>query len=547
VEIDFEAVRRVFLAEVEEHLGQMELALLGLEAAPDSREAVDTLFRGAHSIKGSAATLGFDALADLGHAVEDVLARLRARSLAVGPALVTLLLSTVDALRRLLPASSAEQRLGPDALRLLARLRRLAAAPHVPGGGVDEAPAATAATPPAATAARARTLRVDVERLERMLDTAGETLVALARLRPLLEARSARGDGEALGAFESAERLAVELHELVLQARLVPVGATLRRFARPVRDLAQAAGKQARLVVEGEQTELDLTLIEAIRDPLTHMVRNAIDHGLEPPDARRAAGKDETGSVTLRARHEAAGVVIEAQDDGAGVPLEALRRRARELGLHADPERAGEAELIELIFRPGFSTSERVTDLSGRGVGMDVVRRNVEALQGSVAVETRAGVGTRVTLRLPLTLVLVEGFSVDVADQRYVVPLHALAECFDLPAGALAGERDEGVVDLRGEPLPVLRLRRLFGLPGQAAARESVVVVRHAAGRAGLVVDRLLGQGRAVLKPLGRLFRGAAGVLGTSLTADGQVALVLDVPGLLRERLGRAPIRLEAR
>ena len=541
MEIDFEAVRRVFLAEAEEHLGHMELALVGLETQPDGREAVDTIFRGAHSIKGSASTLGFDALADLGHALEDVLARVRARTLPVSPSMVTLLLSGVDALRRLLPGASAETRLSSEHLKLMARLRRLASSSSSdPAAAPEFERPAPAAAPGGAAAARARTLRVDVDRLDRMLDIAGEALVALAHLRPALEERHARGDSAPLEAFEGAERLALELHELVLRARLVPIGPTLRRFARPVRDLAQAAGKQARLVVEGEQTELDLALVEAIRDPLNHMVRNAVDHGLERPTVRQAAGKDPLGTITLRARHDSGSVVVEVQDDGAGVPLGSLRRRAGEFGLGGDPERLSDAELLELIFRPGVSTAERVTDISGRGVGMDVVRRNVEALQGSVHVETQPGQGTRVALRLPLTLVLVEGFVVGVADQRYVIPMHAVAECLDLPPGTGAKERVEGLVDLRGEPLPFLRLRRVFGLPGAPAERESVVVVRHAAGRAGLAVDHLLGQNRTILKPLGRLFRGLPGVLGSSVTEDGQVALVLDVPGLLRERLARS-------
>ncbi len=541
MEIDFEAVRRVFLVEAEEHLAQMEQALIALEAQPDEAEAIDTVFRGAHSIKGSASTLGFDALAEFGHELEDVLARVRGRTLAVSAPLVTLLLACVDSLRRMLPGASAQTTLQPEHLRLMARLRRFGSASPVAvpsSAPVLERPA------PTPTAGRARTLRVDVERLDRMLDTAGEALVALARLRPLLEQRRARGDAAPLEAFEHGERLALELHELVLQARLVALGPTLRRFARPVRDLAQAASKQARLVVEGEQTELDLALVEAVRDPLTHMVRNAIDHGLESAQVRLLAGKDATGTVTLRARQESGSVVIEVADDGAGVPLQALRARARELGL--DVERSSETELLELIFRPGLSTAERVTELSGRGVGMDVVRRNVEALQGSVAVETRAGQGTRVTLRLPLTLVLVEGFVVGVSDQRYVIPMHAVAECLDLPAGHAPSGRNEGVLGLRGEALPFLRLRSAFGLQGAAAERESVVVVRHAAGRAGLVVDRLLGQSRTILKPLGRLFRGLPGVLGSSVTGDGQVALVLDVPGLLRERLARLPTAVGA-
>jgi two-component system chemotaxis sensor kinase CheA len=330
------------------------------------------------------------------------------------------------------------------------------------------------------------------------------------------------------------------LQELVMKVRMVPLGRTFQPFARSVRDLAQATGKQVRLELAGEDVEVDTTLAELVRDPLTHLVRNALDHGLETPEARQAQGKSPTGTLALRAFHEAGSVVVQVSDDGAGLDRARVAARARAHGLLGPDEALEEAALLRLIFEPGFSTAERVTELSGRGVGLDVVRRNVEVLRGSLSVESTPGQGTTFTLRLPLTLSIIEGFSVGVGAETYVLPLEHVLECVELPADERPASRT-GVLNLRGGPLPFLRLREHFGLGGERPPRESVVVLRHGAGRAGLAVDLLLGQGQTVIKPLGQLCQGLPGLSGSTLLGDGRVALILDVPALLEQALKVAP------
>jgi two-component system chemotaxis sensor kinase CheA len=311
---------------------------------------------------------------------------------------------------------------------------------------------------------------------------------------------------------------------------MVPVGPMFRQYARVVRDVAAAHGKNARLVTIGEDVELDTTAVEALRDPLTHMVRNAIDHGLEPSPARVAAGKPPVGHVTLEARHQAGSIIIRVSDDGAGLSRRNIAARARTLGIDAD--RLTDAELWRLIFEPGFSTASSVTDLSGRGVGMDVVRSSIESLRGSIAIETREGEGTTFTIRLPLTLAVIDGFGVDVGSESYIVPLENVLECVEMTAGE-PRDNATGVLLLRDEVVPYVRLRSLFNVSGANATRENVLIVRDDDMKAGLVVDALSGAGQAVIKPLGTWFPDIPGIAGSSILGDGRVALILDTPSIL--------------
>jgi len=284
-------------------------------------------------------------------------------------------------------------------------------------------------------------------------------------------------------------------------------------------------------------------VVEYVRDPLTHMVRNALDHGIESPEARRAAGKDPVGRLLLRAYHEAGAMVIQVSDDGGGLDRRRIAEKAVAMGLASEGARLSEEDLARAVFEPGFSTAEKVTEISGRGVGMDVVRRNVEALRGSVAIESEPGQGTTVTIRVPLTLAIIQGFKVGIGEESYILPLDAVVECLELPEEETAAGTACGVVNLRGKPLPYLRLRDHFALDGERPSRENVVVVQHGAQTAGVVVDALHGESSTVIKPLGTMFKGIPGVAGSSILGNGRVALILDVAGLLREALRRAAAR----
>jgi two-component system chemotaxis sensor kinase CheA len=389
--------------------------------------------------------------------------------------------------------------------------------------------------------ATARTLRINVEKLDRMLNLAGEIGIVQGRMRQLIENGGCRGSDQVLETLRDADRLTMELQEQVMDLRMVPIGPMFHRYARMVRDLAQKHGKLARLVVEGEEAGVDTAVIEHIRDPLTHMIRNAIDHGIEPPEVRRAAGKDSVGSISLRAFREAGTIVIQLADDGAGLNRGKIAQCARALNVSADPDKLTTQELNRLIFEPGFSTAEQVSETSGRGVGMDIVRRNIEALHGRVEIESEEGRGATVTIRLPLTLAIIEGFSVGVDSEVYVLPLDAILECVELPANGLARNDGQGVMTLRGEPLPFIRLRHLFGLES-GKQRENVVVVGYQGGHAGIVVDTLYGEHQAVIKPLGSLFQDLPGISGSTILGDGRIALVLDVPGLYRAALMEEPL-----
>jgi two-component system chemotaxis sensor kinase CheA len=368
-----------------------------------------------------------------------------------------------------------------------------------------------------------------------MLDLTGEITIALGRLRERLHAHDGPARADLIELHGDAERLHLLLQEQVLGVRMVPIGPTFRQLVRVVRDVAAACGKLARLELEGEDVGVDMTVVEHLRDPLAHMIRNAIDHGIESPDARRAAGKDPCGLVRLHARHDAGSLVVEIEDDGAGFHAERIAARARERGIVADPERLSPDELHRLVFEPGFSTAETVTDVSGRGVGLDVVLRNIESLHGTVRVGSEPGRGARLTIRLPLTMAIIDGFGVGAGGETFVLPLDAVTECLELPAEQRASAAASGLLNVRGEALPYVRLCEVMGLPRErGAARENVVVVRHENERAGIAVDRLYGESQTVIKPLGWLLRDLPGISGAAILGTGRVALILDVPTILR-------------
>ncbi len=536
---NMDMVRAAFRAEATELLTGMEQSFLSLESSSGS-EALKEAFRSVHTLKGNALLMGFPAAAELAHTVEDLLEKLTANALPMGPALGTLLLQSVDALRLLIGLSAEEQ--GQGAVDPNEVQRQLAEAAR--GAGGSTAAPTPAAEPPAperseelrVSTAQERTLRVGLDRLDRMLDLTGEIAIARGRLTSMLEQAGRYSPQELLAAHRDADRLYLDLQELVMKVRMVPIERAFQPFARTLRDLCASSGKRVRLEVSGEEVEVDTTVVELIRDPLMHLVRNAVDHGIEAPEVREQKGKSPTGTLRLHAFHEAGSIVVRVQDDGAGLDRERILARARAGGLLGPEETREDAELHQLIFAPGFSTAERVTELSGRGIGLDVVRRNIEALRGGISLETEPGRGTSISLRLPLTLSIIEGFSVGVGPETYVLPLESVLECVDLPEAERRPGRT-GMINLRGHALPYLRLREHFVVEGPPPARESIVVISHGRGQAGLAVDTLLGQGQTVIKSLGRFFQSIPGVSGSAILGTGRVALVLDVPSLLRKAL----------
>jgi two-component system, chemotaxis family, sensor kinase CheA len=524
--LDIDRLRIVFRQEADETLDAMEEALLRLEEHPDQAAPINDVFRHAHTIKGSAGMVGAGALSGYAHRVEDALDMMRQGTLEITPDRITLLLQIVDAIRGMLAAEGREGSIRVRAmdLGLVERLTGHAlTAEELPVEGSELEAIQDAAAGPA----RARSLRVDMRRLDALLSLSGE--IAVARGRLMRDAERALSQSSAA---EEMERLLSDLHEQVMEMRLVPLGPTFRQHSRTVRDIASVTGKLVRLVVEGEDVEVDASIVEQLRDPLTHLVRNAVDHGVEGASARRDAGKDPCATVVLHARHERGLVIVEVRDDGQGLRRDRIIAKARERGLVTDATQLTDSQVYALAMLPGFSTAERVTEVSGRGVGMDIVKRNVEAIRGTIEIESVEGQGTTIRLRLPLTVAIIDGFVVGVGDERYVLPLEAVTECLTLPVEDAGTSR--GVLALRGDALPYVRLRHLLGLPGSATTgRESVVVVQAGGRRAGLVVDQLFGEMQAVLKPLSAVLAGAAGVSGTTIMGDGRVCLILDIGELI--------------
>jgi len=542
IDIDLEAILRTYVAECEEHLTRMEAALIGLEAEPDDQKSLEAIFRGAHTIKGNAAGLGFPKVAEFAHAFEDLLQHLRSHVLPVTPARITTLLHAVDALRRMIPdAISGTEELPPAHRHLLRQLTTMEdskeAVQPSPTHGQPERRTGVASgrrEDVQAWTERADTVRVEISKLDRMLNLAGEIAVAHGRLRQALRG-AAQQDSDLFEARAHLERLSIDLQEQILKVRMVPVGPIFRQYLRTIRDFAQASGKAARLSLEGEDVEIDLSMVEHLKDPLIHMIRNAVDHGIEAPEARRAQGKDPSGLITLRAFHQGGSIVIQIIDDGAGLNREQIAARVRSMDAAADPRSLPDQELYKFIFEPGFSTAERVTDFSGRGVGMDIVKRHVEALRGAIKLESRDGQGTTITIRLPLTLAIIEGFAVGVGAETYILPLHCVRECLTMPDHDKRNDDACGVINLSGFPLPYLRLRHWYGLTGTRRARESVVVIEENGLRAGLAVDQLYGAHQTVIKPLGAHLKNIPGIAGSAILGSGRVALIVDVGALLRD------------
>ena len=409
---------------------------------------------------------------------------------------------------------------------------RQMASPALQSGVSARSPDNTAPGKPATSAPDNRTVRVAAEKLDGLITHIGELITAAAGAN-LMAGRS--GNAELQESTSRVTALIEQVREGALQLRMVKIGGTFSRFQRVVHDVSAELGKQIQLVVSGEDAELDKTVVEQIADPLTHLVRNAIDHGIESADLRAERGKPLSGTIKLNAFHDSGSIVIEVSDDGGGLKRDRILAKAQERGLIESGRTLTESEIFGLIFEPGFSTAEAVTNLSGRGVGMDVVKRNITALRGTVNIRSTEGVGTTIVVRLPLTLAIINGFQVAVGNSIFVLPLESVEECIEFST-----TNGHHFTSLRGGVLPYIHLRELFATTATATRRQSIVVINHAGQRAGLVVDGLLGEFQTVIKPLGKMFRQVECVSGSSILGTGDVALILDVPALLQLAIARS-------
>lgn len=373
-------------------------------------------------------------------------------------------------------------------------------------------------------------IRVESPKLDSLINLVGELVIAASGAG---SDAAQSGNTALVERLELLTRLVERVRDAALSMRMVQIGTVFHRFQRVVRDVGKELGKDIELLIEGAETELDKTLVEKISDPLMHLVRNAIDHGIESPERRQAAGKPARGHLRLSSHHESGSVVIEVSDDGGGLNRDKIVEKAIARGLIDRATNMADKDVWNLIFEPGFSTADKVTNISGRGVGMDVVRRNIAALRGTIEVQSEQGVGMSVRIRLPLTLAIIDGFVIGVGAAKYVVPLDLVIECIDLGREEYQYSSDRDFIYLRGEALPFIRLREMFSVGTSHRARANLVVVAYGGHRAGLVVDSLLGESQTVIKPLGRVFEKLRGIGGSTILGSGEVALIIDVPSLI--------------
>ena len=576
---------REFLIESQEGLDRMERCLTDLEERPQDAGLIGEIFRSVHTIKGTTGFLGFNRLETLAHAGENLLGQLREGKLTANRPIITGLLHLLDGLRSILKTIEADSNEGEgEDTGLIGRLEELqvpaqarAKHPaHARAGAtsalvlpaeperaqpavlesVPEEPAQAATPAPMApveaegdqvrprargTAAES-TLRVDVTLLNRMMNLVGELVLTRNQV---LQATSA--DPRMTLLSRRLDMVTADLRESVMKARMQPVSNIFSKMPRIVRDLSQSLGRRVRLQVEGQDTELDKSLLEAIKDPLTHAVRNSLDHGIEPPDVRQAAGKNPEGTLKLRAAQEGSHVIIEVYDDGAGISVEKIRKKAVERGLITTQRaaRQSERELLQLIFVPGFSTAAAVTNVSGRGVGMDVVRTNVEKIGGKVEIDSRAGKGTTLRMRIPLTLAIIPALIVRSLNQSFALPQGALSELVHIPpeqaAAAIEWIENAPLYRLRGKLLPLVFLDRLLMPGGEhklAAERDNFIAVLDADGRRfGLVVDGLADPEEIVVKPLSAVLKTIGLFSGATVLGNAELALILD-PGSIALKAG---------
>jgi two-component system chemotaxis sensor kinase CheA len=555
-----------FNGESQELLQNIEQGVLVLEENPADADTINSIFRAFHTLKGGAGLLHLDALRELAHDLESLLDAVRRSELSINSDIIDLILAGGDALKNFtreigeqLQGVKPGEPIVVPTRQLRQRVRASlhgspapdpAAAQREPEATSSENSTTQAAAPSAtgAPAQKARTdssaktesaagfVKLDTRKLDSLVDLVGELVIAQSMVvqDPEVQRLSSRHLARTL---RQLGRITTELQRTAMSLRMVPIRRTFQKMTRLVRDLAAQQDKQVQLLTEGEETELDRNIVEELSDPLVHMIRNSIDHGIESPAARESQGKPALGTIRLSASHQRGGIVIAIQDDGKGLDRDRILAKARERGLLKPDSAPTEEEIFALIFAPGFSTAEKVTDVSGRGVGMDVVRRNIEKLRGKIEIRSVAGQGTTFTIVLPLTLAIIDGMLVGVGDDRYIIPTLSVRESFRPRPGMVSTVHERGeVVSVRGRLTPLLRLGQHLGTPYRAVdpTEGIIVVVESGDASRGLLVDQLLGKQEVVIKNLGETFRKQDLLAGAAILGDGRVGLILDVDTLVK-------------
>ncbi len=573
-----------FLAEVTEILEQLNQDLVELEERPDDLDLLNKIFRAAHTMKGTSSFMGFEKMTTVTHRMEDILNILRKGEGKLTPEIMDVVLEAVDVVEQIVENIRETQEEGDvDITEIVKKLEDAYA--KLTGQKQEEAPAeeevvigggkppskeeleafdreiqellkkemekeqepkakAKKEKKPAAHDKKEKkgdtTIRVDVSRLDALMNLVGELVLGRNRLLRITQQLVSRYEGDELvealsETMDQVDFITTDLQMAVMKTRMVPIARVFNRFPRVVRDLARELKKEVKLIIEGEDTELDRSIVEEIGDPLVHLVRNAIDHGIEPPEEREFLGKPRQGTLKLSAYHEGNHIVILVEDDGRGIDIEKIKKKALEKGLVTEAEIAkmSEKDILNLIFLPGFSTAERVTDVSGRGVGMDVVKTNIEKLNGTIEINTELGKGTQIVIKIPLTLAIIQSLLVQVGDEIYAIPLVSVVEAVKISTEEIQFVEGQEIIILRDSVLPLVELSKVFNIPTTRDEKSIyVVVLSIGEKRFGLIVDRLIGQEEIVIKSLGNYLSNVPGISGATIMGDGRVTLIIDVAGL---------------
>ncbi|MFL5465939.1 MAG: chemotaxis protein CheA [Gemmatimonadaceae bacterium] len=525
---------KLFLSESKENLAEMNTALLELER-DGGEAAIARLFRAVHTMKGMAAAMGYTAVGELSHELETLLDKLRNGAISVTRPIIDTLFDAVDSLERaveLVTGSTAEQL---DVRDIIGRISQAAREETPPASTAEFATVAVDKKNPAPVPApqrASRQIRIDAKRLDTLMNVVGELVIARDRIAKIAEQL---GDPALLDATLRASQILSNLQNEIMTSRMVPVAQVFERFPRVVRDTAKSLGKEVEFKIEGREIELDRSMLDEMGEPVLHLLRNSLDHGIETPAEREKAGKPRVATLILTAERDRATVLIRVTDDGRGIDQSRVLPRAKKLGLvEGDTQKLSEQELVAIISRPGFSTAEKVTEISGRGVGFDIVATRVRSLGGSLEVHTDAGLGTSVSMRLPLTLAISRALLAKVADETYAIPITHVLETFSLSAPMLLESKGRQVVAIRDDLFPAIWLRDRVGLPPAASATSGqVVLVELAERRAALIVDQFVGQQEIVVKQFDGVQESKTLFSGATILGDGSAALIVDASSLL--------------
>jgi two-component system chemotaxis sensor kinase CheA len=564
-----------FVVESKEILEKLGNEILEIEKTPEDKELINSIFRAVHTIKGTSGFLSFDQMSLLSHRFEDVLNKLRRGDLKYDPGMLDVMLEAFDLMKVLLKQVIDHDIQEIDLSGTIARLAALSSG-SVPVSATpkeseekqpdQKPPTQTVAVEPSQPEIIIQrdhdetpghqnvqaqkldkvadtTIRVDVGRLDHLMNLVGELVLGRNRLSQIVSIAEDHSESDDFTrqlneTSSQIDFITTELQTAVMKTRMVQIGRVFNRFPRLVRDVAREFSKEIDLVIEGEETELDKSIIEEISDPLVHLIRNAVDHGVEPPDVRESLGKPRRGTIHMTAGHEGNHIVIEVRDDGAGIDPEKIRQKALEKGLLTQDE-ANEMkpeDAYTIIFIPGFTTAQRISSVSGRGVGMDVVKTNVTKLNGTIGVESAVGKGTKFTVKLPLTLAIIQGLLVGVGEETFAIPLSSVLEVVHTPRENVSTVHGRAVIRLRETVLPLVEISEMLQVPGRDASAQSfyTVVVGVGNHKFGIVVDRLVGQKEIVIKPLGAYLKNIPGIAGSTILGDGRVIMILDSGELLR-------------